>query len=258
MFHFVYHTIIKANTDGSIRHYIGKHSTSNLNDGYVGSGKIIKRILNKEKKNPGTYEISCSRSKFFESSDEAYFFEELAIGEARDKFGSSLINISDGGVAPILRGENHPMYGRKHSPNTIEIFKSINKGKNNPMYGRTSGMKGRKQSEDAKRKISEANIGKRMPPKSKEAMEKFKASRAWYKPTSETVEKYTNSIRKSKGGAHWEFYDELKKLWNDTGMLGRGYFRKLAVEKGYPDCCYKRMIVNFQKDMGLIRAPFFI
>jgi len=27
--------------------YIGKHSTDNLNDGYIGSGTIIKRIIEK-------------------------------------------------------------------------------------------------------------------------------------------------------------------------------------------------------------------
>ncbi len=73
------------------------------------------------------------------------------------------------------RGENHSMYGRKHSPETLEKMRKIKMrkkaseetklkmiesktGKNNPMYGK-------KHSDETKRKISKGNKGKHNSPK---------------------------------------------------------------------------------------------
>lgn len=96
MYHFVYLSIIETIKTGRVLYYVGKHSTNNLDDGYLGSGRVITKLLRSENKNPGKYKFTQIRSKFFESSDDAYLFEMLAISEAREKFGDKLINISEG------------------------------------------------------------------------------------------------------------------------------------------------------------------
>jgi hypothetical protein len=134
MYHFCYHTVIVSKGSGKIRHYFGKHSTKNLNDEYVGSGRIIRDILKSKKE----FEITCTRSEFFETAKEAYEFEELLISEGREKYGDSVININGGGKGGQL--------GLKHSTETkAKISKS---------------RKGQKFSEEAKAKMSGENHNK--------------------------------------------------------------------------------------------------
>ena len=54
-FHFVYKTVCKVNG----KYYIGKHSTDNLNDGYLGSGILLKNALKKYGKDQFDREIIC-------------------------------------------------------------------------------------------------------------------------------------------------------------------------------------------------------
>lgn len=51
--HYIYKIVCKINE----KYYIGMHSTSNLEDGYFGSGKVLKRSLNKYGKENHTFEI---------------------------------------------------------------------------------------------------------------------------------------------------------------------------------------------------------
>ncbi|MFM8069462.1 NUMOD3 domain-containing DNA-binding protein [Klebsiella pneumoniae] len=273
MFHFVYHTVIRTIKTGKIRHYIGKHSTENLDDGYIGSGKRIKYIKNKEKQNPGTYEFSFSRSKFFESSDEAYYFEELAISEARDKFGKeNVLNISDGGVAPILRGEDNPMYGRNHSEVTRRSISEKHKGKKltedhkrnigRSLQGENNYWYRKHLPDSVKSKISEAHKGKVLSEEHKYNISKSLRASEFngpWKGKKLSIEHRTN-IGKSLSGKNngmygkpsprrspiWNYYDEIKQLWLDNKELTNGKFRKLAVSLGYPDFKYDRMIFTFK------------
>ena len=53
MYHFIYKTTNTVNG----RVYIGKHSTSNLDDGYLGSGKLLKQAIRKYGKHKFKREI---------------------------------------------------------------------------------------------------------------------------------------------------------------------------------------------------------
>lgn len=87
-FHYVYHTTIKSNRSGKIYHYVGKRTTTNLDDGYVGSGKVIKMMKrkNKESETP-IYEFEVVRSKLFDTAEEAFECEILLVEAAREKWG---------------------------------------------------------------------------------------------------------------------------------------------------------------------------
>ena len=52
-YHYIYKVVCKI----SGKYYIGMHSTSNLEDGYFGSGKVLKRSLNKYGKENHAFEI---------------------------------------------------------------------------------------------------------------------------------------------------------------------------------------------------------
>ena len=75
-----------------------------------------------------------------------------------------------------MSGENNPMYGKKHSPETRKKMGENHKdtsGENNPFYGKTHSLEtlkkiseansGRKHTEEAKKKISEATSGENNP-----------------------------------------------------------------------------------------------
>ena len=57
--------------------YIGIHSTYNLEDGYLGSGKRLKRAVEKY----GTENFKCEILEFFESRDEVLKREEEVVNE---------------------------------------------------------------------------------------------------------------------------------------------------------------------------------
>src|SRR5574343_875983 len=138
--------------------------------------------------------------KKFENESDAFEFEKLLICEIKNiKNGGTLYNSTNGGEGipgykltvekrreirercinekshlrfPNTSGENHPMYGKKHS---IESKKKM-----------SIKQKNKKLSEETKRKISECNKGKKISDEHKEKISKFHKGR---KPSQETRNK---------------------------------------------------------------------
>lgn len=73
MYHFVYRTTNTIN--GKI--YIGKHSTEDLDDGYIGSGKALLRAVNKYGKDAFTREIIS----YHPTSEDAFIAESELVTE---------------------------------------------------------------------------------------------------------------------------------------------------------------------------------
>jgi hypothetical protein len=128
-FHYVY--ITTNNINGM--QYVGSHSTSNLNDNYLGSGKALKDALKE-------YNKKCFAKKIiehFSSRSDALQFEESCI---------KLYN--------TLSPNGYNIYSTcKNANEYIVSVESVEKIRN--------AQTGRKYSEEAKKRMSESHIGEK-------------------------------------------------------------------------------------------------
>ena len=108
MIHFVYKTIYKNG-----RYYIGRHSTENIDDGYLGSGKWIQGIKNKNN-------LSREIIAWAEDTESLLILEDKHIEEHfDDPLNMNILKSSRGFPA----GEEHPFF------NNEEIKKKYRKAK---------------------------------------------------------------------------------------------------------------------------------
>lgn len=96
IYHFVYETTNNING----KKYIGKHSTNNINDGYLGSGKLLKLAVSKY----GEEHFSRKIISIFDSSDAAFEFESLVVDEDLIK-NKNYYNCKPGGCGGIYMTE---------------------------------------------------------------------------------------------------------------------------------------------------------
>jgi len=146
MVHFIYRVTNNIND----RFYIGKHSTNNIDDGYFGSGIMLKQALKKYGKENFIYEII----EFFCTSKEAYAFEE---GLLRDVWNTPMCYNQCGGGKGVGGGKTHPLYGKSHSKETkkkMSVSKTGEKNFNWGLRGKNTSRYGVKHSEEAKKKMS--------------------------------------------------------------------------------------------------------
>lgn len=118
-----FHIIYKTTNVLTGKYYIGLHSTDNLEDGYLGSGRKLKYSLNKYGKENHKREIlefCSSRKELIKREQEIVNLDELA-----DK---NCINIKLGG------GEN-AMYGKFMDEDHKAKIGLANSGEKNGMFG---------------------------------------------------------------------------------------------------------------------------
>lgn len=154
--------------------YIGVHQTTNLEDGYMGSGILITKAIHKH----GIENFKKDILEFFDTVDDMYARENEIVneefllhednynlnlggtggwhyvnqiganahgrgglsGESHQYYGKSRVEYS---------GEKHPFYGKRRPEHSDKMT-----GDGNPMYGNH-------HTEYTKRKISKANTGRR-------------------------------------------------------------------------------------------------
>lgn len=226
-----YFTVYRITNEINGKEYIGFHSTNDINDGYMGSGKIIKKAIEK-------YGVENFRKEIIAIFDNKEDAEELERELVNEEFINRVdsYNISLGGNVCILYGENNGFFGKSHTEETKEIIKEkqgnyrhtketrnkigksvIKAFNNNPKIKEkiSESNKGKNLSEEAKEKLSEANKGKKL---SEEAKEKLSISkkewfdnmtdeeyRQWYTSTftEERNKKLSNSLKGHKKSKEW-------------------------------------------------------
>lgn len=109
LYFYVYKIVNQVNN----KEYIGFHSTNDLNDGYMGSGKLILRAL--EKYGPSAFKKTIL--KIFDNQKDAEDYERYLVDEEYVK-REDTYNLSLGGNVCILSGKNNGFYGKKHTPET--------------------------------------------------------------------------------------------------------------------------------------------
>jgi hypothetical protein len=166
-----YHYIYKTTNLINEKYYIGMHTTDNLNDGYIGSGKKLWHSINKYGKENFKCEIleilpnKCSlkeREKELVNEnllkdpmcmnltigggDGFYYINKMGINNKSNQFIL-------GGKASAKKLETDEVWRVKHSQIASENFKKAHK--NGKIKYDT--FTGKKHTEDTKRKISETN-----------------------------------------------------------------------------------------------------
>ena len=133
--------------------YIGMHRTKSLDDGYMGSGKLLKVAIKKYGKDNFQKEIL----EIFDNEEDMILKEKELV---TDEFvlSEDNYNIMPGGKFGSLERNNLTFKSRKHSKDTIEKIRSA--------------AIGRRHSDDSRKKISKNNFSKTDPVKQKEHAKK--------------------------------------------------------------------------------------
>lgn len=141
------------------KQYIGKHY-GELNDSYLGSGKLIKKAIEKYGKENFKKEILYIAKDNSEANLKEKEFIKVYNAVKREDF-YNLHEGGDGGnnnkkISNSISGINHPMYGKHHTEETKEKLRQssllywtedrrrersiLYTGKGNPMYGKTKSL----------------------------------------------------------------------------------------------------------------------
>ena len=191
--------------------YIGQHKYKKLNDNYMGSGKLIVRAQKKYGMENFEKEILYSRIKYKSTADD---MEKFAIAKER-AIVKAEYNIANGGQGGSLRKGKAPWNkGKCQSEETKRKISESNKGK-------SAWNKGSHLSEEQKRHLSEINSGSNHPQfgrhykHSEETRKKIsdvmKGKSAWNKgkPMSDEAKRKVSEANKGK---HWKLVDG-KRVW---------------------------------------------
>ena len=158
--------------------YIGKHSTDNLNDGYMGSGVVLRQAIKKYGVENFTKDIIEFCDKEVELNDlEKHYIDKY---KSTDKsIGYNLTPGGDGysvGHTSWLKGKHvseetkrkisEANKGRKHTEEEKKKLSELGKGRHHSEESKKKLSelgKGRHHSEETKKKLSEAKKGKPKP-----------------------------------------------------------------------------------------------
>lgn len=183
MEHFIYITTNLVTN----KKYIGKHY-GELNDSYLGSGKILIRAIEKYGKENFKRDILyISKTAEENNIKEKEFIK--AFNAVEDKTFYNIAEGGDGGdifhSLPLKQqkqirerarkqcsGKGNPMYGRHHSEKTKELLRQIDKSytqtkeyrqnMSKAVSGDKNGMYGKNHTEESKQKMSIAKKGKKL------------------------------------------------------------------------------------------------
>lgn len=240
--HFNYLTIIK--TPNAKYYYVGKHSTKNVNDGYFGSGKVIKKICKR-------FPHKTRLIQEFSTEKEALNAEIELVEKAKSKYGKHSLNFAVGGKGTLKGTKLSNLTRRKMSESKIGIKWSderkelhklyVKRGENHP------GKRG--LSREHKRKLSISGKGKHTGFKhTEESKHSMSASKTGNKnPMFGKIGAMKGKPAPNRN-LSWQYADELYKLWISNNMPSEYLFKKIVIPMGYPQCSYKGIISKWQQN----------
>jgi hypothetical protein len=155
MYFIVYKTT--NNVNGKI--YIGKHICNDLNDGYIGSGKLLRRAIQKYGRDCFTREILFSLSTEAEMNDKEAELVTEDFCNREDTY--NVCPGGNGGFGYINSNGLNSNRSRKPTPQQIQKMLETRKGKPRPPVSEETGRKiskakmGHTVSDDTRRKMSQ-------------------------------------------------------------------------------------------------------
>jgi group I intron endonuclease len=194
-----YIDLITNNLNGKI--YVGKHSTDNLNDGYMGSGVALHRAYKKY----GVENFSKKILAYADTEEKLNWFECFYIKKYHARTNG--YNLTDGGdgtlglclseetkqkISGTLKGRTSNNKGKTFSEETKQKLSEAHKGKHHSEETKqkmSETKKGKKLSDEHKRKLSESCKGRNPFNKGKTLSEehKQKLKEAWQRRKKEAV-----------------------------------------------------------------------
>lgn len=168
MYHYVYLTTNIVNS----KKYVGDHSSEILEDNYLGSGEYLKKAFKKYGRNSFTREIL----EIFPSKEEAFNSQEKYIQKFNTLVPSGY-NISPKGGYGVPDSYLHEETKEK-------IGKSLS-GPNHPNFGKPAWNRGKKASEETKKKQSDSHKGQ---------ISWLKGTKGLIHPSEETKEKQRKAL----------------------------------------------------------------
>jgi hypothetical protein len=157
-----YHFLYKTTCIITGRYYYGMHSTSDLNDGYLGSGKMLWYSIEKHGKDNHRLEIL----RFFDSRESLKIGEaELITEEVLKEPMCMNLKLGGEGFWPSQKGELNSCYGRKRSEeHKLAMVTALKERFKDPsfkskMYSHLTrcDWTGREHKDETKKKIGNAN-----------------------------------------------------------------------------------------------------
>jgi len=120
----MHYLVYKITNTKNQKIYIGYHKTKNANDGYMGSGTLIRRAILKYGPESFVKEILGD----FATSEEAEAYEaELVNSEFVQE--STNYNLALGGNVRTMPGKSNPFYGKTHTPEARQKIRDALTGK---------------------------------------------------------------------------------------------------------------------------------
>lgn len=164
-----YYYVYKTTNILNNKIYIGFHSTNDLDDGYLGSGKLLRRSV--EKYGPENFKKEII--EIFDNQKDAEALEREIVNREFVK-ESTNYNLSIGGNVCILFGESNGFYGKKHTEETKHIIsKKARAYKHTPKAKKKISDSIKKLWSNPEYKEKMIEILKHKPPMSKESRQKL-------------------------------------------------------------------------------------
>ena len=118
----IYYLVYKVTNLVNGKIYVGFHKTSKIDDGYMGSGKLIKRAIEKY----GIENFHKEIIQVFDNQKDAELLEATIV-DKEFTLRDDTYNVAVGGNVRIMHGHNNPFYGKTHTEETLQRIKETKK-----------------------------------------------------------------------------------------------------------------------------------